>query len=140
MRPYWQRNQDSKAWLRRWEEKRRRAFDGGQIDHSKDKSAPWSHPAHYGYLVPLTGAALEAYKGWKIRTGNTETSDAVRWAFESIIKSMAAIAYDMLFCFLISLMQKCQCRTDRKLRIDGSTKKLFLLKECITEILVVTAV
>lgn len=66
MRPYWQRNQDSKAWLRRWEEKRRRAFDGGQIDHSKDKSAPWSHPAHYGYLVPLTGAALEAYKGWKI--------------------------------------------------------------------------
>jgi hypothetical protein len=82
MSPYWQRNQDSKAWLRRWEEKRRRAFDGGQIDHSKDKSAPWSHPAHYGYLVPLTGAALEAYKGWKIRTGNTETSDAVRWAFE----------------------------------------------------------
>ena len=53
---------------------------------------------------------------------------------------MDAIAYDMLFCFLISLMQKCQCRTDRKLRIDGSTKKLFLLKECITEILVVTAV
>ena len=43
MRPYWQRNQDSKAWLRRWEEKRRRAFDGGQIDHSKDKSLTyWS--------------------------------------------------------------------------------------------------
>lgn len=82
MRPYWQRNQESKAWLRRWEEKRRRAFDGGQIDHSKDKSAPWSHPARYGYLVPLTGAALEAYKDWKIRTGNTETSDAVRWDFE----------------------------------------------------------
>lgn len=82
MRPYWQRNQDSKAWLRRWEEKRRRAFDGGQIDHSKDKSAPWSHPARYGYLVPLTGAALEAYREWKIRTGNAETSDAVRWAFE----------------------------------------------------------
>lgn len=32
--------------------------------------------------LSLTGAALEAYKGWKIRTGNTETSDAVRWAFE----------------------------------------------------------
>ena len=83
MRPYWQRNQNSKAWLRRWEEKRRRAFDGGQIDHTKDKSAPWSHPAHYGYLVPLRGAALEAYKGWKIRTGNPESSDAVRWAFEN---------------------------------------------------------
>ena len=82
MRPYWQRDQDSKAWLRRWEEKRRRAFDSGKIDHTKDKSAPWSHPAHYGYLVPLRGAALEAYKGWKIRTGNPESSDAVRWAFE----------------------------------------------------------
>lgn len=83
MNPYQQQNCESKAWLRRWEEKRRRAFDGGQIDHTKDKSAPWSHPAHYGYLVPLRGAALEAYKGWKIRTGNTETSDAVRWAFEN---------------------------------------------------------
>ena len=82
MNPYQQQNRESKAWLRRWEEKRRRAFDGGQIDHTKDKSAPWSHPAHYGYLVPLRGAALEAYKGWKIRTGNPESSDAVRWAFE----------------------------------------------------------
>ena len=36
MRPYWQRNQDSKAWLRRWEEKRRRAFDGGQIVRNID--------------------------------------------------------------------------------------------------------
>ena len=53
---------------------------------------------------------------------------------------MAAIAYDMLFGFLISLMQKCQCRTDRKLRIDGSTKELFLLKECITEFFVITVV
>lgn len=83
MNPYQQQNCESKAWLRRWEEKRRRAFDGGQIDHTKDKSAPWSHPAHYGYLVPLRGAALEAYKGWKIRTGNPESSDAVRWAFEN---------------------------------------------------------
>ena len=65
---------------------------------------------------------------------------AVKTKSYRIIKSMAAIAYDMLFGFLISLMQKCQCRTDRKLRIDGSTKKLFLLQECITEILVVTAV
>lgn len=81
-RQAWATLRDDKAWLRRWEEKRRRAFDGGRIDHTKDPAAPWGHPARYGYLVPLSENALEAYKAWKKREGITVPSDPERYRFE----------------------------------------------------------
>lgn len=81
-RAAWGALRDDKAWLRRWEGKRRRAFDGGPIDHTKDPAAPWGHPARYGYLVPLSGKALEAYKEWKKRTNTAVPSDKERWVFE----------------------------------------------------------
>lgn len=71
-------------WKARWEEKRRRAFAGGAIDHRPDPSAPFGTLARYGYLVPLTGDALKLYERYKQERGIRDgLGDRDRFEFEA---------------------------------------------------------